>query len=485
MMLDQYEADRELNLDGQAAPKALDYSPPILHLLFRMGDLAAVGVSGSLAYYLAMGHWDMPSLYRGVVLMTMLLVLLIFRHFGLYGPLRGRDFAWQVSRIVSASLVVIALLAVLTFFTHTSSLCSRQWVLYACGLMIVSLVGYRSVVDDLLGNARRMGWNEKRVLIVGSGALAQCVIKRLSQADWTGYRVIALAADEAISPSRDLNGLPVHDLHDLSSLVMAKNADEVWITLPIQAQHQIEKVLNDLRTSTAQVRWVPDYLGLRMLARDVTEVAGITVLNFNSSPLSSPASRVLKEIMDRVIASLILLMISPLMLLIAVGVKLSSPGPILFKQLRHGVNGKPIWIYKFRTMKMHEEKPGEVVQAKRDDDRITPFGAFLRRTSLDELPQFINVLQGRMSIVGPRPHAVEHNEFYQKQMETYAQRHMVKPGITGWAQVSGWRGETDCLEKMQRRIEHDLYYIEHWTPWLDIKIILQTALHMFIDKNAY
>jgi Undecaprenyl-phosphate glucose phosphotransferase len=233
------------------------------------------------------------------------------------------------------------------------------------------------------------------------------------------------------------------------------------------------------------VRLVPDYLGLQLLAKDISEVAGITVMNFSSSQLSSRFNRFIKELMDRVIASFILLMISPLMMLIALGVKLSSPGPILFKQLRHGVNNKPIWIYKFRTMKIHEEHPGKVIQAKRDDERVTAFGAFLRRTSLDELPQFINVLQGRMSIVGPRPHAVEHNEFYKNQMDFYTQRHMVKPGITGWAQISGWRGETDCLEKMQKRVEHDLYYIEHWSPWLDLKIIMLTALRMFTDKNAY
>ncbi|HIE54086.1 MAG TPA: exopolysaccharide biosynthesis polyprenyl glycosylphosphotransferase, partial [Chromatiaceae bacterium] len=170
---------------------------------------------------------------------------------------------------------------------------------------------------------------------------------------------------------------------------------------------------------------------------------------------------------------------------IAMGVKLSSPGPVLFKQKRHGWDGKPIRIYKFRTMKVHEEKEGQVTQAKRGDPRITPFGAFLRRTSLDELPQFFNVLQGRMSIVGPRPHAIEHNELYKDQVDAYMQRHRVKPGITGWAQVNGWRGETNTLEKMEKRVEYDLYYIENWSLWFDLKIIFLTLFRGFVHKNAY
>ena len=166
-------------------------------------------------------------------------------------------------------------------------------------------------------------------------------------------------------------------------------------------------------------------------------------------------------------------------------VKISSPGPIFFKQMRHGWDGKPIKVYKFRTMVVHDEEEGRVSQAGQGDTRITRLGAFLRRTSLDELPQFFNVLQGRMSIVGPRPHALIHNEEYKEQIDAYMLRHKVKPGITGWAQINGWRGETDTLEKMKKRIEYDLYYIEHWSLWFDLKIILLTLLKGFVHKNAY
>jgi putative colanic acid biosynthesis UDP-glucose lipid carrier transferase len=196
-------------------------------------------------------------------------------------------------------------------------------------------------------------------------------------------------------------------------------------------------------------------------------------------------NRYIKAFEDRVLAFFILILISPLLAVIAIGVKLTSPGPVLFKQLRHGWDGKPIKVYKFRTMVLHAEENGRVTQARKNDDRITPFGAFLRRTSLDELPQFFNVLQGRMSIVGPRPHAIAHNDEYKDQIDEYMLRHKVKPGITGWAQVNGWRGETDTLEKMQKRIEYDLYYIDHWSLWFDIKIIVLTLFKGFVGNNAY
>lgn len=194
--------------------------------------------------------------------------------------------------------------------------------------------------------------------------------------------------------------------------------------------------------------------------------------------------RLTKAIEDLVLGAIIFLLISPLLVLIAIAIKATSPGPVLFKQKRHGWNGEVINVYKFRSMVVHESK-GSIEQAKRADVRVTPLGAFLRRTSLDELPQFFNVLQGRMSIVGPRPHAVEHNEYYKELVPRYMLRHKVKPGITGWAQIHGFRGETDTLEKMENRVEYDLYYIEHMSVWLDLKIIVLTLFKGFRHQNAY
>lgn len=208
------------------------------------------------------------------------------------------------------------------------------------------------------------------------------------------------------------------------------------------------------------------------------------MINLTTSPMEG-VGRVIKAIEDRIIATLILILITPVLITIATLVKLTSKGPIIYKQKRHGWDGKEITIYKFRSMRVHQEDQGKVTQAQKNDSRFTPIGGFLRRSSLDELPQFINVLQGRMSIVGPRPHAIEHNEYYKEIVEDYMLRHKVKPGITGWAQVNGWRGETDTPEKMIRRVEHDLTYIDNWSLWLDLKIIVLTIFKGFINKNAY
>jgi len=252
----------------------------------------------------------------------------------------------------------------------------------------------------------------------------------------------------------------------------------------LKAEDRVKEILYDLRHSTATIRFVPGIFGFRLLNHSVTEVAGMAVLDLSATPMVG-LNRAVKAVEDRVLALLILVLVSPLMVFLALGVKLTSPGPVLFKQKRHGWDGNPIRVYKFRSMVVHCEEGGQVSQAQKSDARITPFGAFLRRTSLDELPQFFNVLQGRMSIVGPRPHAIAHNEQYKDQIEAYMLRHKVKPGITGWAQVNGLRGETDTLDKMKKRIEYDLYYIENWSLWFDIKIIALTLVKGFVHKNAY
>jgi len=260
--------------------------------------------------------------------------------------------------------------------------------------------------------------------------------------------------------------------------------DEVWLCLPVGDKEGIFATLDALRHSTANIRLVPDLFALRLINHGVSEVLGIPMLDLSASPITGKV-RLMKAVQDRLLGALILLLISPLMLAIALAIKLTSHGPVLYRQLRHGWNGEGIWVYKFRSMVVHQEPDFQVTQARRNDARITPLGAFLRRTSLDELPQFINVLQGRMSIVGPRPHAVAHNEHYKELVPGYMLRHKVKLGITGWAQVNGFRGETDTLDKMEKRVEYDLHYIENVSLWLDLKIIVATVFKGFVHKNAY
>jgi putative colanic acid biosynthesis UDP-glucose lipid carrier transferase len=259
--------------------------------------------------------------------------------------------------------------------------------------------------------------------------------------------------------------------------------DYVYITLPMNAESRIVKLVEALGDTTASVYLVPNFFIFDLMKAHMTEINGIPLLSLHETPFSG-VDGWLKRFEDIVLGTFILLLITLPMLAIALGVKMTSPGPVIFRQRRYGLNGKIVEVWKFRSMNCSED--GETIrQASKCDGRITPFGAFLRRTSLDELPQFINVLQGAMSIVGPRPHAVVHNEQYRKLIRGYMLRHKVRPGITGLAQVNGWRGETDTLEKMQMRVKHDLDYIQNWSVLLDLKIIILTIFKGFSNPNAY
>ncbi len=259
--------------------------------------------------------------------------------------------------------------------------------------------------------------------------------------------------------------------------------DFVYITLPMHPEDRIVQLIDALADTTASVYVIPDFFVFDLLHARWFNLGSLPIVSVFESPFHG-VDGWLKRAEDLLLGSLILLLISPLLLVIALAVRLSSPGPVIFRQRRYGLNGQIVEVWKFRSMTVCEDGD-HILQAQIVDSRITPFGALLRRTSLDELPQFFNVLQGSMSIVGPRPHAVAHNEQYRRLIHGYMLRHKVKPGITGWAQVNGWRGETDTLEKMEKRIEFDLAYMRNWSLWLDLKIIWLTIWKGFSGKNAY
>ncbi|MFY9997842.1 MAG: undecaprenyl-phosphate glucose phosphotransferase [Leclercia sp.] len=263
----------------------------------------------------------------------------------------------------------------------------------------------------------------------------------------------------------------------------AGRIDEIYIALPMVALERIRHFLAMMSDTTVNTYIVPDFYAYSTNMSQLRSIHNLQTIGIFASPLDGGGSFI-KRAEDLVLGSVIMLMIVSLMLVIAIGIKLTSRGPVFFKQDRYGLSGQKIKVWKFRTMKVMENTD-TVVQATRDDPRVTRFGAFLRRTSLDELPQFINVLQGNMSIVGPRPHAVAHNELYRKQVENYMIRHKVKPGITGLAQIKGYRGEIDALYKMEKRVQYDIEYIQNWSFWLDIKIIIKTIFKGFVGKNAY
>jgi len=257
----------------------------------------------------------------------------------------------------------------------------------------------------------------------------------------------------------------------------------IYLSIPMSSQPRIMALLDGLRDTTASIYFVPDIFVTDLIQGRLSTVAGLPVVAVCESPFTG-FNGVIKRVSDIILSLLILILISPIMLSIAIGVKLGSPGPVIFRQRRYGLDGHEIIVYKFRSMTVTEDGP-HIPQAQKNDKRITPLGAILRKTSLDELPQFINVLQGKMSVVGPRPHAVAHNEQYRKLIDGYMVRHKVKPGITGWAQVNGYRGETEVLEKMKKRIDYDLDYLRNWSLRLDLYIVLKTFQVLVKDRHAY
>ncbi len=326
--------------------------------------------------------------------------------------------------------------------------------------------------------------SRRAAIVVGGGGLGVKVSRALvgiqeRNVDFLGF--FDDRVDERLHETAATHCLGT--LKDVAPFVRQHGVHEVFITLPLGSQPRIVELLDQLQGTTASLYFVPDVFGIGIIQGRLQDMNGVPVVGICETPFTG-TNELTKRVSDVVLASIILVLIAPVMLALAIGVKLSSPGPVVFKQRRNGLDGSEIIVYKFRSMTAMDN--GSVVlQAKPNDPRLTPFGAFIRRTSLDELPQFVNVLQGRMSIVGPRPHAVAHNEEYRTLIKAYMVRHKVKPGITGWAQVNGHRGETDTIEKMRARVEFDLEYLRNWSLALDLQIIIRTIRVAFFDRQAY
>ena len=428
---------------------------------------------------------EMSNDYNTLIIIAFLSVVSIFPLFGLYASWRGQSLLRQAQVIFLAWSAVVLLLIIILFGLKISAVYSRIWLFYWAGFGLLFILVTRIVVYTFLQYQRKKGRNVRYVIVVGAGELAKKVLMQLKGSPWTGYKVVALFDDNASLVGKVVFDAPViGTINEITKYLAEYSIDEVWVALPLRAEQRMKDLLFDIRHLTVNIKLIPDIFGFSLLNHSMTEIAGLPAVNLSDTPMGG-LNRIIKEIEDRVFALVFLLLFSPIAVVISVAIKLTSAGPVLFKQKRHGWDGRVINVYKFRTMKMHSEEEGRVTQASKNDCRITRLGAFLRKTSLDEIPQFYNVLQGRMSIVGPRPHALQHNEEYKDKVDKYMLRHMVKPGITGWAQVNGFRGETDTLEKMKKRIEYDLFYIENWSLWFDLKIIFLTVFKGFVNKTAY
>lgn len=420
--------------------------------------------------------------YFALALITFFVSPYVYEQTSIYRRWRNGNLMEYIRDTLVGWIVIVATLLVLNiaadFSRHYSQQVILTWFIVTPIALIVSHIILRMIADTL----RKKG-GVRTAVFVGANETSLKLAQRIAEFP---YLLIDIRGyfDER-HDNREQKGLGkcLGKTTDVASYARTHDIQMIFLSLPMSDQPRILEIIDGLHDSTASIYFLPDVNVFDLMQTRFDNVGGIPVVGVCESPLSGVDS-VVKNVSDFVLALLILILLSPILLGIALAIAVTSPGPIIFKQRRYGLNGEEIIVYKFRSMTAQEDG-SHVAQAKKNDPRITRVGAFLRRTSLDELPQFFNVLQGRMSIVGPRPHAVAHNELYRKLIRGYMLRHKVKPGITGWAQINGWRGETEVLEKMQGRINHDLYYMRNWSLWLDLWIIMRTVGVVLRRDNAY
>jgi putative colanic acid biosynthesis UDP-glucose lipid carrier transferase len=394
---------------------------------------------------------------------------------GLLGSIVKIFFAWGAA---------VSMLFVYFFFTKTSEDYSRLWLGYWITASFLTLMTSRVIIFFMLRWHYSHPANLSRVILYGDAASAEKVYSDSKILNSRGFNIIGVITSAGVKPER-LKQIVVGSHQNIADVTSALEADEVWNCCRMSEETTTEKLLYDLRNTTVNIRQIISEQDRPMFSRQISHFGYTSTLDISCSPHTG-GHRFAKIAEDYLLGSIIFLAIIPLLCTIAIAIKATSKGPVLFKQYRQGIDGRKFKVYKFRSMSVHQSDPNNLVQATRNDTRVTKLGRILRKTSLDELPQFFNVLQGRMSLVGPRPHAMEHNDYYGELIDSYMRRHMVKPGITGWAQINGYRGETETVDKMKARVDFDLYYIENWSLGLDLKILLLTPIRLLQSlKDTY
>ena len=446
----------------------------------RILDPLLVALVGAIAYRIYLEGWELPERYTLAIFGMAFVCATAFPFVGLYAPQRGVTLFEEVRRLVNAWLLLATTWFTFLFLSKSGADFSRVWSIYWIAMGFLVHLSARAGIRLSLRAMRRRGYNVRRIAIVGAGKLGREIAQRIRKLPWSGLAVEGFYDDDPRLHATTIENAPVLGSVDrLLDDLDGGSLDQIWIALPLRAEARIRDLLVGLRRHSVQVRFVPDIFNFTLLHHSMTEIAGLPVINLTESPLEG-GSQLLKKVEDFVVSAAILVVVSPVMALIAIGVKLSSPGPVFYRQERVTWNGEHFDILKFRTMPIDAEARSGPVWSNRDERRATGFGAFLRRTSLDELPQFINALRGEMSVVGPRPERPEFVERFKNEIPGYMQKHLVKAGITGWAQVNDLRGDSDLHE----RIQCDLYYIENWSLWFDLRIIALTIVYMFRSRNA-
>lgn len=449
--------------------------------LLRIVDPLVIVVVGWIVHLLYLGTAALPPNYWVALLGAALLSVVVFPETGLYRPKRGASLADDLHALTYGWLIVVAVGISVAFLTKTSDSYSRVWVASSATAGLLAHAVLRVGLRLALRWLRRRGYNLRHVCIVGAGELAREVVTRLREAPWSGLIVHALYDDATALAGTSIEGVPVRGpIAQLGRDLEAGGIDQVWIALPLRDEDQIRRVATELRGHSVQIRYVPDIFGFELLRHSFSEIAGMPVIGLTDTPIEGTA-RMLKAAEDYALGTFLLLIASPLFIVIAIVVAASSRGPIFYRQTRVTSNGRQFTMLKFRTMPVNAETQSGPVWSVPHQARSTRFGRMLRRYSLDELPQLINVLRGDMSLVGPRPERPEFIVQFRKDVPGYMQKHLVKAGITGWAQVNDLRGSSD----LSKRIQYDLYYIDNWSLWFDLRILALTVMHVFRSRNAY
>ena len=449
-------------------------------------SVLGAGVAAALYDFQQGGvDWRLASL---VAIVGAMLTVNLLQLVGAYRLEMLRQLEKSFGQILFGWLVTVSVVIAILHETYAADSPAGSWLFLWLTATIGLLTANRISVYLLLCRWTRVGRLHRHVAIIGAGPIGQRLLAYLNSSRESHVKVVGVYDDRATRLPRACLGHPIAGGIDaLVSDARSGAIDAVIVALPLSADWRLTEIMNKLMTVPVDVRLCPDLFGFQLGGCHMSHIAGIPLLNVLDRPLRDWRG-IVKDVEDRVLATLILLLISPALALIAAMIKLDSAGPVFFKQKRYGFNNDLIEVWKFRSMFHHAQDRNAEQLTRKNDPRVTRLGAFLRRTSLDELPQFINVLRGEMSIVGPRPHALSAKAgrvLYQDAIRYYDARHRVKPGITGWAQVNGWRGETETIEQIQKRVEFDLYYIEHWSVWLDLKIIIRTILGGFTGRHAY
>jgi len=481
---------RLLNGHARAVAQRLSrqrVKPSVFRTVLVFGDVVALVLAGGLALIMVRDFALSQSAEQATLWMGALLTMALLRLIGAYGFKVMRSL-WR-SLLLGYLGLITGLSAIWLFFSSAGIDVPVALLVFWGGLAANLMLGLRLYAWMRIRNLTRLGQLEHRIVVVGGGPEVEGVIAEIERERGRGRRMCGYFDDRTWPRSPDVIGshAKMGDLEDLVEFARLAPIDTVIVAIPEASRERLMQLMTKLFVMPVDIRLLDTGASADFARHRRSRIGALRLIDLYKRPLDA-SQAFFKRSFDLVFASLLLVIFAPLMAGVALAVRLDSRGPVIFKQRRHGYNNRPITVFKFRTMYVDNLDQSGVRSVRRGDSRVTRVGRFLRRSSLDELPQFVNVLRGELSLVGPRPHAVAARTgdiVYQMVAETYSARHKVKPGVTGWAQINGWRGELNCDEKIKARIEHDLFYIENWSLWLDLKILILTPWALIVTKNAY